>query len=366
MAIPTVTVTAQIDLQNGDPAVGARIIARLDRDDKYNGIIVKRRVIAETDETGLATLELFPNELGDNGSQYDITVITQESTFVKKAYVPNSDCDLHDVMDLPPGPSVSVAEAAKRDALAASVTAQASAAAAAVSAGSASTNSTIAQASAVSAQAAQILAEHAKDDAETAQAATESARDTTLAAIAALGDILVFSGTLDCSTDPNYPAADAGAVYIASAAGHIGGASGKVVEAFDAIVCIVDASATGDEAAVGANWVVLQKNIDGQVTGPTSATDENVAVFNGTTGKIVKDGGYTVAQLLAASISKALGTAAGDLIVFTASGVPAALPVGAEGQGLVITGGVPAWGQVAASGDGSGGAQYIYERYGDF
>lgn len=32
----------------------------------------------------------------------------------------------------------------------------------------------------------------------------------------------------------------------------------------------------------------------GDVVGPTSATDSNIAVFNGTTGKIIKDGGASI------------------------------------------------------------------------
>ena len=43
-------------------------------------------------------------------------------------------------------------------------------------------------------------------------------------------------------------------------------------------------------------WTVVQKNIDGAVTGPTSAVGDHVAVFNGTTGKIIKDSGYTIAK----------------------------------------------------------------------
>lgn len=37
----------------------------------------------------------------------------------------------------------------------------------------------------------------------------------------------------------------------------------------------------------------------GDVTGPAGATANNIAVFNGATGKIIKDGGYTIAALLA-------------------------------------------------------------------
>ncbi len=39
----------------------------------------------------------------------------------------------------------------------------------------------------------------------------------------------------------------------------------------------------------------------GDVDGPASAVDERVAVYNGTTGKIIKDGGQTIAQIIAAA-----------------------------------------------------------------
>jgi hypothetical protein len=70
---------------------------------------------------------------------------------------------------------------------------------------------------------------------------------------------------LDCSTNPNYPAASAGHAYVVSVAGKIGGASGKSVEVGDIALCLVDASAEGDEATVGDNWTILQANLVGAV-----------------------------------------------------------------------------------------------------
>jgi hypothetical protein len=80
-------------------------------------------------------------------------------------------------------------------------------------------------------------------------------------AIAGVADTLVYKGTIDCSTNPNYPAADAGHIYIVSVAGKIGGASGIVVEAGDLFVCKTDGTSSGTQAAVGANWDVIQTNI---------------------------------------------------------------------------------------------------------
>lgn len=111
----------------------------------------------------------------------------------------------------------------------------------------------------------------------------------------AAADVMVFKGVRDCSASPNYPAADAGWTYRVSVAGKIGGASGQVVEVGDLLLCLVDGTASGTQAAVGANWSIAQTNIDGAVIGPTSAVDGNVVLFNGTTGKIIKDSGLTLA-----------------------------------------------------------------------
>jgi hypothetical protein len=89
----------------------------------------------------------------------------------------------------------------------------------------------------------------------------QSAVKTYVDALLAGADALLFKGVIDCSTNPNYPAADAGHIYIVSVAGLIGGGSGEIVEAGDMLLCRVDGSPAGTEAAVGANWNVIQTNL---------------------------------------------------------------------------------------------------------
>lgn len=92
-------------------------------------------------------------------------------------------------------------------------------------------------------------------------------------------DVMIFKGVIDCSANPNYPAADAGNVYKVSVAGKIGGGSGPNVEAGDTLYCITDSTASGNQATVGANWVIAQVNVDGAVTtagGVTFAADISV------------------------------------------------------------------------------------------
>lgn len=52
----------------------------------------------------------------------------------------------------------------------------------------------------------------------------------------------------------------------------------------------------------GANWqTLLLTNFIGDVRGPSSAVDSNIAIFDGVTGKLIKDGGYTIAGVISAA-----------------------------------------------------------------
>lgn len=101
-------------------------------------------------------------------------------------------------------------------------------------------------------------------------------------------NIMMFKGVINCSGNPDYPAGDAGHVWKVGTAGKIGGASGPNVETGDTLVCIVDGSLTGNHATVGANWAILQTNLDGAVTGPSGAVNLEIALFDGTTGRLIK------------------------------------------------------------------------------
>lgn len=94
--------------------------------------------------------------------------------------------------------------------------------------------------------------------AQSYEAATKAYAD----GLFATNDALLFKGLIDCSTNPNYPAADAGHAYKVNVAGKIGGGSGLNVEAGDWLFCHVDSSASGNHATVGANWGILQHNVD--------------------------------------------------------------------------------------------------------
>lgn len=94
------------------------------------------------------------------------------------------------------------------------------------------------------------------------QLATALAIKTYADNLLAANDAMVFKGGIDASTNPNYPAGNAGDTYRFTVGGLIGGASGIAVQAGDSMTCSLDASGAGTQAAVGANWFIVQANTD--------------------------------------------------------------------------------------------------------
>jgi hypothetical protein len=102
---------------------------------------------------------------------------------------------------------------------------------------------------------------------------------------------MIFRGTIDCSAAPNYPAANDGDVYIVSAPGKIGGASGLNVGTAAMLLCMADATASGTQAAVGAQWTIAQGQNPNLVQNPAvSAADGSLAVFNAGSGRQIESG----------------------------------------------------------------------------
>ena len=67
--------------------------------------------------------------------------------------------------------------------------------------------------------------------------------------------------------------------------------AGNACEVGDLIICIKD-YASG--SASNSDWAVLQANLDGAVTGPAASVAAHVVVFDGTSGKRIKDSGFTI------------------------------------------------------------------------
>ncbi len=70
----------------------------------------------------------------------------------------------------------------------------------------------------------------------------------------------------------------------------------KALEAGDFVTAIGDESGGFDIA----DWTATQANIDGAVTGPASAVDGNVAVFDAESGKVIKDSEVNITDVQAA------------------------------------------------------------------
>ena len=122
----------------------------------------------------------------------------------------------------------------------------------------------------------------------TAATQTEGTANTTVATTAfvkaaidkhiASAQALEFKGTAN-DQDESPEDASIGDVYIAQTAGTIFGISN--IEVGDML--IYD----------GSKWYVVQANITGAVTGPGTSIGDNLAVFSGTTGKVIADSGIT-------------------------------------------------------------------------
>ena len=109
---------------------------------------------------------------------------------------------------------------------------------------------------------------------------TEKAVKTYADQLLGAADAMTYKGVVNCSANPDYPAANAGDTYKISVAGKIGGASGTNV----------------DQATVGAYWNIVERNLDGAVTGPSSSTDNTIPRFDSTTGKVIQASSLTISD----------------------------------------------------------------------
>ena len=130
-------------------------------------------------------------------------------------------------------------------------------------------------------------------------------------------DALVYKGALAGGDTGDYgaltPAATKGDVYKVSAVGKI---DGVAVEVGDMLICNSDdtAAATAENySTIAGKWDVIQVNIDGAVVGPASAVDGNIALFDGASGKLIKNGANLA--LSNSPASKAIVTNAQGAIV---------------------------------------------------
>ena len=107
--------------------------------------------------------------------------------------------------------------------------------------------------------------------------------------VAGINDFTV--GVVD--TDTSLPATDykVGQTFRVAEAGTYAGVE---CETGDLIIVIKDYQAEG---ASNSDFLVVQANVDGAVTGPDASTDANIVVFDGVTGRKIKDSSVTIASV---------------------------------------------------------------------
>ena len=147
------------------------------------------------------------------------------------------------------------------------------------------------------------LAPTADSNADNTQIANTAWVNDRIDAAIATSDAMIFKGTIGkegatitTKTLPNstaktgwtYKAAEAGNYTVGTGTGT--GTTTVKCEVGDMIIALTDGS-----SSTYATWVVVQANIDGAVTGPASSTANHIATFSDTSGKIIKDSGFTIA-----------------------------------------------------------------------
>lgn len=126
----------------------------------------------------------------------------------------------------------------------------------------------------------------AADPTQDLEAATKQYVDRLVAGI---NDFTV--GVVDSSTPLPSTGYEVGQTFRVAEAGTY---AGKTCEAGDLIIVIKDYE---EGTASDADFLVVQANVDGAVTGPNASTDANIVVFDGTTGRKIKDSSVTIASV---------------------------------------------------------------------
>ena len=126
----------------------------------------------------------------------------------------------------------------------------------------------------------------AADPTQDLEAATKQYVDRLVAGI---NDFTV--GVVDSSTPLPSTDYEVGQTFRVAEAGTYAGVE---CETGDLIIVIKDYA---DGTASNADFLVVQANVDGAVTGPDASTDANIVVFDGTTGRKIKDSSVTIASV---------------------------------------------------------------------
>lgn len=101
----TVNVTVLAHDQKGNPISGAEITLSLNQVDidPLFGYIMPEEITVTADINGVAVVPMWPNSRGSMGSQYVVQILNPDTdaAMVVYATIPERDCYLHDVADMP-------------------------------------------------------------------------------------------------------------------------------------------------------------------------------------------------------------------------------------------------------------------------
>ena len=131
----------------------------------------------------------------------------------------------------------------------------------------------------------------ASAETSTAQIATTEFVQAVVDSKIAAADAMIFKGTIGVDGTVQALPAEHKTGWTYKVVDSTVTVGGVACEIGDMIVCLADGSVASD-----ADWAVIQANIDGAVTGPASSVANHVAIFDGATGKVVKDSGFTIAS----------------------------------------------------------------------
>ncbi len=294
MPIPTVNVFCPVMDQNGAPVAGAVIMAVLDRPEVYQGYVVPRQVEVVADANGEATLQLFPNALGAEGSRYKLRVTDPKNGHITRlmATIPAVDCNLWQVANLPSMPQKTEAQVAQDEAL-----------------GTLQGYIHRVEEGEANIAASEASASAAREGAVSARNETQALRDATQ----------ILTNTAGAAAQTAQDSAQAVAEAMAQLP-QVGEAPSQV-----------PTNAVADAKYVPKTRTVAGKALSADVT--LQAADVGLA-------NVTNE----------AQIAKSVGTTAGDMIFFNAAGVPVRLPKGQPGQALLMVGDLPSWQDMPQSG----------------
>jgi hypothetical protein len=126
--ITTVTVDIIASILIGGPFAAARVRFELTRLDVEGalGLVVPAAQTVVLDDLGEGAVELFPNALGNQATQYKVTITDRygQLQWSGFAVVPNEDCMLHEILSFDAIPPIDAAQAAVLEAQAQAALAQ--------------------------------------------------------------------------------------------------------------------------------------------------------------------------------------------------------------------------------------------------